>query len=145
MTRFIPWLLLIFLFGIFALIVYWVLQVRVEAGRDMPAYSIYSEGPDGLAETVRLLRKLDWQPKEWTRPIQQLRSGAGPRLLIMVEPRQGSRLLGEEGMDKTAARGVVRWVEEGNTLLLCGRHPSALHQELGIALTTNLQAAQEHE
>jgi hypothetical protein len=146
MTRFVSWLLLLLLFGVFALITYWVLQARVEAGLDMPRYSIYSEGPDGLAEAVRLLRKLGWDPKEWTRPIQQLRMGTSePRLLIMVEPQPGSRLLGEEGIDKTGARNVVRWVEEGNTLLLCGRHPGALHQELGVALTTNLQAAREHE
>ena len=35
---------------------------RVVHLRDMPRYSVYSEEADGLAETARFLRKLDWEP-----------------------------------------------------------------------------------
>ena len=70
MSRLFSWLLLFALFGVFGAVVYFVLQARVEAGRGMPHYSVYSEEPDGLAETARFVRKLGWEPVALTRPVQ---------------------------------------------------------------------------
>lgn len=144
MTRFVSWLLLLVLFTGFGVVVYFVLQARVEAGRDMPHFSVYSEEADGLAETARFVRKLGWDPVALTRPVQQLRAAAEPRLLVMVEPQTAVPLpSGESGIGKIEARGILRWVAEGNTLLLCGRHSDALHSELGVGLTTDLTAAED--
>src|SRR5262249_38800098 len=115
-----------------------------ETGKEMPRYSVYSEADDGLAETARLLAKLGWEPTVWTRPVQQLRPGPQPRLLIMVEPQLPSRMPGQEsGLGQAEARSLMRWVEEGTPLLLGGRHMNGIHQELDILLTANLKAARE--
>jgi hypothetical protein len=144
MTRYLSWALLLSLFGVFAVVVYLVLQARVEAGREMPHYSVYSEEPDGLAETARFVRKLGWEPVALTRPVQQLRADAASRLLVIVEPQSAvPQPGGETGIGRLEARALLRWVAEGNTLLLCGRHSDALHRELGVELTTDLTAAED--
>lgn len=137
MQRFLSWLLVLLLLSVFVAVASYVLYLRAEAGREMPAYSVYSEEQDGLAETARLLRRLGWEPVALTRPVQQLRPSSTPRLLVMVEPTATG------AMSKTAARGIVRWVEEGNTLLLSGRHATTLHHELDVDLTTDFQAARD--
>src|SRR4051812_16492429 len=125
MKRALPWLLVLILFGGFAATAFLVLQARADAGRDMPAYSVYSEEPVGLAETARLLGKLGWEPVALTRPVSQLRPGPEPRLLIMVEPQPtGFSATGEPDLSPAEVRSLQRWVEEGNTLLLAGRHPN---------------------
>jgi hypothetical protein len=144
MSRLFSWLLLFALFGVFGAVVYFVLQARVEAGREMPHYSVYSEEPDGLAETARFVRKLGWEPVALTRPVQQLGAGPAARLLVMIEPQSGVPLPGgETGIGRLEARTLLRWVADGNTLLLCGRHSDALHRELGVGLTTDLTAAED--
>jgi hypothetical protein len=144
MSRLFSWLLLLMLFGVFALVAYFVLQARVDAGREMPHYSVYSEETDGLAATARFVRDLGREPVKLTRPVQQLGSRSEPRLLIMVEPQSAVPLpSGEAGIGRLEARGVLRWVAEGNTLVLCGRHGDALHRELGVELTTDLTAAED--
>jgi hypothetical protein len=145
MSRFVPWLLLVILFGTFATAVAYALLLRAEAGKDMPHYSVYSEEPDGLAATARFLRNHGWEPIALARPVQQLPPGdSKPRLLIMVEPQPGSGTPDQEGgIGKAEARAILRWVEEGNTLLLCGRHINGIHQELGVVISTDLQAAED--
>src|SRR5262249_54839879 len=86
MRRSLPWLLVLVLFGGFFAVAGYVLVRRAEVGREMPAYSIYAEDTDGLAETARLLRQLGWEPVALTRPVQQLRPEPMPRLLVMIEP-----------------------------------------------------------
>src|SRR5262249_35225391 len=81
----------------------------------------------------RLLRQLGWAPVALTRPVQQLRPEPTPRLLIMIEPTATGP------MSHTAARGIVRWVEDGNTLVLVGRHATTLHEELDVELVTELR------
>jgi len=135
MKRSLPILLLIVLFGSFGLVAWHLLRARVEAGRDLPAYSVYSEMPDGLAETARFVRKLGWEPVALTRPIRQLRPGTAPRLLVMVEPHApGTGLGGQADFAPAEVRGLLGWVKEGNTLLLLSRQRTALHTELGITL-----------
>src|SRR6266478_4332013 len=88
----ITWLLLGLLYGGFGLVAYHVLARRAEAGKGMPAYSVYSRERDGLAEFARLLEKLDYQGVPLTRPIQQTRARG---LLILVEPHRTALLPGE--------------------------------------------------
>src|SRR5262245_50436836 len=131
MIRFASWLLLLIFFTAFGIIAYLVLQARVEAGREMPHFSVYSEEGDGLGATARFVRQLGWEPVAVTRPVQQFRASDVPRLLIMIEPQTAVPLPGgESGIGKLEARGILRWVEEGNTLVLCGRHSHALHEQV---------------
>jgi hypothetical protein len=130
-SRVISWLLLVLLFGAFFAGVWLALQARVAAGKGMPAYSVFAEDRDGLAETARLLRKLGWEPVAVTRPIQQTHHRG---LLILVEPDQ-------ERLSETDATAILHWVEKGNVLLLAGRRATALHRELHVSISSDLDAA----
>jgi Domain of unknown function (DUF4350) len=130
------WCLLIVLFGSLAGVAYYVLQVRVAAGQGMPAYSVYSEERNGLGDAARLLRQLGWEPVAVTRPIQFYPGGTRPRLLVLVEP-QASALTGDAGISDGDAQALLSWVEQGNTLLLVGRQPTAVHLKLGITLRSD--------
>src|SRR5713101_4834154 len=61
MTRLASWSLLMILAAAFGLVVYHALRTRVDAGKDMPEYSVYSEEPNGLAPAVRFLRVGGWE------------------------------------------------------------------------------------
>jgi len=135
-NRLASWSVIVVLFGAFAGVAYYVLHVRVEAGHGMPAYSVYSEERNGLGDAARLLRQLGWEPVALTRPIQFYPSGSRPRLLVMIEP-QASGLTDDSGVSEADARGLLRWVEQGNTLLLVGRHPTGVHRDLGITLRSD--------
>lgn len=141
MTRLISWILLLGLVGGYVTVAWSILRARAEAGREMPGFSVHSSERNGLAEAARLLRELGWQPKALTRPIQQARHVKG--LLILVEP-EGTQLF--PGMDPELpdadVRGLLRWVEQGNALLLAGRHATGLHQEMRIGVRTDEQAAE---
>ncbi len=143
MTRFASWLLVILFAGAFGAAVYHVLQIRAARGKDLPAYSVYSEDRNGLAEAARLLRTLGWEPVALTRPVHQLRSSGGRlRLLVMVQPEETEGLLGGHGgLSEADVRGTVRWVEQGNTLLLCGRDETELHRALGVSVRTGAPPA----
>jgi hypothetical protein len=134
-TRLASWSLIVVLFGALAGVAYSVLHLRVEAGHGMPAYSVYSEERNGLGDTARLLRKLGWEPVALTRPIQFYPGGSRPRLLVLVEPQSSG--FAEGSVTDADAHGLQRWVEQGNTLLLVGRHPTAVHEELGIRLRSD--------
>jgi hypothetical protein len=133
MTRLLSWLLLLGLFGAFAAAVAWALHARVEAGTGMPAYSVYSEDPQhGLAESARLFRKLGWEPVALTRLVSQNRQQG---LLILVEPVQGTNLLGEpDDLAPGDVQNLLHWVEQGNTLLLCGTKITECHRQLGVEI-----------
>jgi hypothetical protein len=125
MTRFLSWLFLIVLLGAFGAAVYYTLRTQASAGKGMPAYSVYSDDADGLAETARLLRKLGWEPVAVTRPIEHTRHRG---LLIVVEP-ENRGLTGQPSPPSAEELdGMLRWVEEGNTLWLCSRHIRALRR-----------------
>ena len=138
MKSIITWLLLGLLYGGFGLVAYHVLARRAEAGKGMPAYSVYSRERDGLAEFARLLEKLDYEAVPLTRPIQQSRARG---LLILVEPH-GTALLPGEPADLPDAdvRGILHWVDQGNTLLACGRHMNSLHRQLHATVVMDDQA-----
>src|SRR5947209_20385639 len=119
MPRFVSWLLVLLLFGGFAAVAYGVLRAWAAAGRGLPAYSVFSEAGDGLGEAAEHLRRLGWTPVAVTRPIQNTRHRG---LLVVVEPEPAG-LLGREGggLSEGEARAMLRWVGQGNTLLLCSR------------------------
>jgi hypothetical protein len=134
----VTWLLLGLLYGGFGLVAYHALARRAEAGKGMPAYSIYSREHDGLDELTRLLDKLGYETVPITRPIQQTRARG---LLILVEP-EGTTLLPGQPVDLPEAdvRSLLKWVEEGNTLLACGRHMNSLHRQLHATIVMDDQA-----
>lgn len=145
MTRFASWFLVLVLAAELSAAVYYVLQTRVARGKDMPPYSVYSEDRNGLAEAARLLQKLGWEPVALTRPIHQFRSPDGrPRLLVMIQPEETEGLLGKPGdLNDADVRGIVRWIEQGNTLFLCSREETELHRTLGISVRTGEPPGEE--
>jgi hypothetical protein len=128
-------LLLLPLAVLFGGTVHRALSARLTAGKELPAYSVFSGGRDGLAEAARLFRHLGLEPVAVTRPIQFLPSTDRPRLLVLVEPQTG-----EKEFSEADVRALLRWVEQGNTLLLCGRNGTALHHELGVVLRSDAGA-----
>src|SRR5262249_61761438 len=99
----------------------------------------YSEASDGLGEAAHLLRQLGWQPVAVTRPIQNTRHRG---LLILTEPTPDGPLGGDEdAIPEGDARALLHWVEEGNTLLLCGRTHTDLHEALRVHVTADSRPA----
>ena len=96
-------------------------------GRGLPAYSVYTDRNDGLAEAAYLLGRLGWQPIALTRvtPLPQQRG-----LLIIAEPP-------EHALGENAASALLSWVEQGNTLVLAARYPTGIHAALGVSLDTD--------
>ena len=127
MSRFACWLLTLLLLAAFVGAAGFALRVRLRAGRGLPSYSVYTDRGDGLGEAAYLLRKLGWTPVAMTRATPL----AGQRgLLIVAEPPEGA--LGEND-----AKALLRWVEDGNTLLLASRHVTGLHAVLGVTLVSD--------
>ncbi len=108
----------------FLLVVWRLLDLRFQAGKGLPAYSLYSEQDNGLAESAHLLRQLGWEPVPLTRPVLV---GLQRGLLLVVEPAQ-------EEFGEPDARVLLRWVEAGNTLVFAGSHQTPLHQLLDLHL-----------
>ena len=124
MSRFACWFLSFVLLGAFVVVAGLALRARLRAGRGLPAYSVYTERGDGLGEAANLLGQLGWAPVAMTRPLPL----PGQRgLLIVAEPPEGT--LGE-----SEARALLRWVEDGNTLLLATRNITGLHTLLDVPL-----------
>jgi hypothetical protein len=145
MSRLSSWLLLLALFGAFGVVVALALQEYAAAGKGMPEFSIYSEERNGLAETARFLRKLGWEPVAVTRPIQQVAPPDGtPRLLLLVEPEGTAFLPGEApDLSDVETQGLLRWVAQGNTLLLCCRRTTALHRALNVVVSHDERYGEE--
>jgi hypothetical protein len=125
--------------GLFGAVVVFLLRERRLAGRDMPAYSVFSEASDGLGEAAHVLRGLGWTPIALTRPVQSTRHQG---LLILAEPPSGG-LFGEEGLSANDVRSLLRWVEEGNTLLLLGDKNTLLHQTLHVIVNEGDKRAED--
>lgn len=130
MSRSVCWLIVALLFGGFAAVAAHALAARAGAGKGMPPFSVYSAERDGLARAGEFLRRCGYQPVAVTRPIQHTRHSG--LLILVVPPAAGlpGRSRGE--IDKADARGLLAWVEQGNTLLVFGDRPNAVYAELGI-------------
>jgi hypothetical protein len=131
MPRLILWLLVGLLLAGFGFAGFVVLRERAASGRGMPAYSVYSEAGDGLGEAAHVLRRAGWKPVALTRPVQRTDYRG---LLVLVQP-QPAGPLGGGGFSEAEARGLLRWVGQGNTLLLCSSTNTPLHQLLGVHVT----------
>jgi hypothetical protein len=108
----------------FLLVVWRLLDLRFQAGKGLPPYSLYSEQDDGLAEAAHVLRKLGWEPVPLTRPaVVGLQQG----LLLCVGPET-------DEFGAADVRVLLHWVEAGNTLLFASTHQTALHQALDLHL-----------
>jgi hypothetical protein len=133
MARVVAWSLVLALGGVFVAVVDDLLRARRAAGRDLPAYSVYSQAGDGLGEAAHVLAEFGWTPVAVTRPLQAARAGG---LLVMAEPGREGLLTGEEeAVQPAEAEAVLRWVGRGNTLLLCSRRNTPLHQALRLVVT----------
>jgi len=127
MNRLACWLLTFVLLGAFLVVVGFVLRERLRAGRGLPAYSVYTDRNDGLAEAAYLLGKLGWKAVALTRvaPLPEQRG-----LLIIAEPP-------EHALGELAAKALLRWVEDGNTLVIASRNLTGVHTALGVTLVTD--------
>jgi len=142
MTRFACWFLVVSLLGVFGAVAAYLLRERSRVGLDMPAYSVYSEASDGLGEAANVLRQLGWTPVAVTRPIQQ---GQHEGLLILTEPpRRALFGGGSKDISEGDARALLRWVEQGNTLLLMSRKNTAVHEALNVVINEDARKDEEH-
>jgi hypothetical protein len=134
MSRPLAWLLVVLLFGVFAGAVAYVLRVRADAGKGMPAYSIYShDSRRGAAEAAYVLQRAGWTPVAVTRPIQHTQARG---LLILVQPAADEDAEDQGGaMSDDDAGAMLRWVEHGNTLLVLSKKATALHRALNAVPT----------
>jgi hypothetical protein len=128
--RFACWLLIGLLLGLFGAVTGYLLRERRLAGRDMPAYSVYSEASDGLGEAAHVLRGLGLTPVAVTRPIQDSQH----RGLLIVAGPDSSKLFSEDSRSANDAQSLLNWVEHGNTVLLLGRKNTPLHQALNVVV-----------
>jgi hypothetical protein len=132
MTRAASWFLVAVLFGVFLATAGYAIRARAAAGKGMPEFSVYSEERNGLSEAARLVRRLGWEPVAVTRPIQNTHRRG---LLILAEPELTALLPGESpDLPEADIQGLLRWVEQGNTLLLCSGRNSALHRALDVVV-----------
>ena len=114
------WFILFLLLGVFLATGWLVMQRRLDSGRGLPDYSVYSEGRNGLAKAAWLLQQLGWQNVALTRPIQQTLARG---LLIIVEPEEQLGMLGfPYYLSDAETKGLLNWAADGNTILFCGRH-----------------------
>jgi hypothetical protein len=142
MRRFLSWLLVLVLLGALGAAAGYALWARAEAGKGLPAFSVYSEEADGLAEAARFLRRAGWDAVALTRPVQHPRQQG---LLILAEPEGRVLVPGEEpDLSEGDVVALLRWVEQGNTLLLCGRHMTGLHRKLKASVTGDEEADAAH-
>jgi hypothetical protein len=141
MSRLTFWLLVALLLAVFGAVVGYVLRARIQAGVGMPPYSVYSEEAEGLSEAAYVLDKLGWTPVAMTRPIQNTEHRG---LLIVAEPGRSGPFQDEtDALSDAESQAILRWVEQGNAVLLCGRRNSHLHQLLGVTTTGNPGAGPE--
>jgi hypothetical protein len=132
MRRTAPRILVWLLLGAFLVAAYLGLRAGAEAGKGLPSFSVYSNERDGLATAARVLSKLGFTPVVLTRPIQHTHHRG---LLILVEPRRTGLFLSDEpGLGDKDSQALLEWVGKGNTLVVMGRHPSALHEALGVQM-----------
>jgi hypothetical protein len=130
MSRMTTWLLAALLLGVFVAVVGYVVRERARAGVGLPAYSVYSKEAEGMSEAGYVLGRLGWTPVAVTRPLQNTDHRG---LLIVVEAETGNPFQQDlEPQRDSEAVGILNWVAAGNTLLLCGRSDTNLHELLGV-------------
>src|SRR5439155_812165 len=102
---------------------------------------------NGLAPAADLLRKLGWEPVALTLPVHLTEQRDGENcLLILVEPEEAVAVPGlTADLSDAEVRGLLRWIELGNTLLLCSRHTTALHGTLNLVVTHDERADAREE
>jgi len=123
-SRGLAWLLALVLLGGFVGLTAANLWERVRAGKGLPPYSVFSQQRDGLGELAHLLGGLGWNAVPLTRPVEQTTT----RGLLIVAGMPADAYAEPE------AQGLLRWVEQGNTLLLCGTDVTAIHRALHLSL-----------
>jgi hypothetical protein len=137
MRRWLVFLLVLVLLGGFLAVAGFALYQRAGAGKGLPAYSVYSEESDGLAGAAVFVSRLGWRPVAVTRPAP-IQDSARPRLLILAEPADAGVLAGfHDAVSDAEADLLLRWVSAGNTLLLAGRHNTAVHRALDALIDTD--------
>lgn len=98
----------------------------------MPPYSVFSEGRTGMATAGSVLSRLGFEPVALTRPIQNTRFRG---LLLVIEPQgtagfmNAAKVFGEYD-----SQGLLRWVREGNTLVLATGVETELHTILEVSV-----------
>jgi hypothetical protein len=131
MTRLVCWLLVVVLVGLGVAAVAVVLRQRREAGLDMPLYSMSSDADEGLGEFAHLLRQLKLaRPVAITRPVQGLHLRG--LLIVTLASRVELGHREEDELSDADARAMLRWVAEGNTVLLAADMNTPLHQAVGV-------------
>ena len=100
----------------------------------MPPYSIFShDARRGAAEAAYVLQRAGWTPVALTRPVQNSQARG---LLILVQPEADDAAEDEGGgLTDADAAAMLRWVEQGNTLLLLSKKADALNRALHVVPT----------
>ncbi len=142
MSRSFAWLLVLLLFGVFAGAVAFVLRARAEGGKGMPPYSVFSHAKyRGASEADHVLRDAGWKTVPVTRPIQYAQAAG---LLILVQPEEDDAPDADDptgGVSDDDAKAMLRWVGQGNTLLLMSKKANGLHRVLDLIPTTRQRGA----
>jgi hypothetical protein len=143
MTRLVCWLLVVVFVGIGVAALGVVLRQRREAGLDMPLYSVWSDGEEGLGELAHLLRdaRLGWRPVAVTRPIQGLHHRG--LLIVTLASRTEFGRRRQDELSEADARGLLHWVAQGNTVLFAADMNTPLHQALGITRLEHVPAGED--
>jgi hypothetical protein len=132
MARFLCWFFVLLLLGAFTAVGVNLMRDRTAVGVGLPAYSVYSQAENGLGEAAYVLQRLGWRPVALTRPLDASRLQG---LLLVVEPVRRRLFPGDEGaLSENDAAALLRWVEQGNALLLMDRKNTALHRLLGVTV-----------
>ena len=139
MSRPLAWVLVVLLFGVFVAATGYVLRMRADAGKGMPPYSIFShDARRGAAEAAYILQRAGWTPVAVTRPIQYTHARG---LLVLVQPEDDDAAEDDGGgVTDDEAAAMLRWVDQGNTLLLLSKKATALHRALNVVPTEDATA-----
>jgi hypothetical protein len=134
MSRPLAWVLVVLSLGVFVAAAGYVLRVRADAGKGMPPYSIYShDARRGAAEAAYVLRRAGWAPIALTRPVQYTQAAG---LLVLVQPEEDEETQDEGGpVTDGDATAMLRWVEQGNTLLVLSKKATGVHRVLDLPPT----------
>ena len=112
------WLLVFFLFMALAVAAYFALRSRLDAGKGLPEFSVYSNEENGLAMAAKVLRELGLRPVAVTRPIQHTQHQGTlftgfrveNRFLLFVEPHKINPVLYFEYEHLNGADKVIKEV-----------------------------------
>jgi hypothetical protein len=141
MSRPLAWVLVVLLFGVFAVAVGFVLRERAAAGKGMPPYSIYShDARRGAAEAAYVLQRAGWTPVALTRRVQYTQARG---LLILVQPEEDEDAEEMGGVSDIDAVAMLHWVERGNTLLVLSKKATGIHRALNVVPTEDATAEKQ--